>query len=358
MGRKTDVGVLSIFATMDTTQFSQALKKTGQQAKAWSVKIRGNLNSISGSFTELNSKLSFISAGMASVGASVTGVAQAMKLAFSGSAADAEALQMTLERLPFGFGEVARWAKEAMIAIGLFRHEVEELSATMEGVQDLTQQAFQQMLDVDQYKLDTETFIEKLFPKEFASKLESEIARFESIDEKLIQEQFKLEELRQQTLTKIAETRKQMTGEGFFRSDYEEMEEQLEALNRLAGVQSKALRANHERQALLWKHAQKAITKIEAEEAKKRAEAEAKRMERIKRIRDRMHAQESRVRKMQTAPMTGATETITTAVGAIKIRDESRTAAMQRAQLEELKKETDILRDIHRELQDAGGALT
>ena len=56
--------------------------------------------------------------------------------------------------------------------------------------------------------------------------------------------------------------------------------------------------------------------------------------------------------------MTGATETITTAVGAIKIRDESRTAAMQRAQLEELKKETDILRDIHRELQDAGGALT
>jgi len=358
MGRKTDVGVLSIFATMDTTQFSQALKKTGQQAKAWSVKIRGNLNSISGSFTELNSKLSFISAGMASVGASVTGVAQAMKLAFSGSAADAEALQMTLERLPFGFGEVARWAKEAMIAIGLFRHEVEELSAAMQSVQSLTQQAFDQMLDVDKYRQDTDSFIEKLFPKQFESRLDKEGDRLSNILEDLIQEQFKLEDKRKETLDKIAETRLKLTSGGLEHQEMFGLEEQLKALQRLNNVQSEALRANAERQQRAEREGMKALARIREEEAKKQEAEEAKRMERIKRIRDRMHAQESRIRKMQTAPMTGATETITTAVGAIKIRDESRTAAMQRAQLEELKKETDILRDIHRELQDAGGALT
>ena len=157
-----------------------------------------------------------------------------------------------------------------MIAIGLFRHEVEELSDTMKGVQDLTQQAFSQMLDVDQYKLDTETFIERLFPKEFASKMESEIARYNSIQEKLIQEQFKLEELRQETLSKIAETRKQMTGEGFFRSDYEEMEEQMKALDRLAGVQSKALRANYDRQERVRIEGIKARARIREAEANPR----------------------------------------------------------------------------------------
>ena len=358
MGRKTDVGVLSIFATMDTSQFSQALKKSGQQAKSWAVTVKGQLNSISGSFTELQSKLSLFTGAMSLIGGAVTAVAKGIKLAFSGSAEDAESLQKTLEALPLGFGEVARWTKEGIVALGLFKTEVEELSEVLIQTRDNYQQAMDEMVDLDKYQKDTEAFIENLFPKQFASKLESEMARFESIEEKLIQEQFKLEELRQKTLSKIAETRKQMTGEGFFRSDYEEMEEKLKSLEVLSQVQSKALRANHARQVEFAKNAAKALAKIEAEEAEKRAEDEARRMEKLKSIRERLARQESKIRKMHGKPMTGATETITTAVGAIKIRDESRTAAMQRAQLEELKKETDILRDIHRELQDAGGALT
>ena len=53
----------------------------------------------------------------------------------------------------------------------------------------------------------------------------------------------------------------------------------------------------------------------------------------------------------------GATQTVSTAIGAIKIGDESQTRALQQAQLAELRKETQILEDIRQNISRSGGAL-
>jgi len=402
MGTKTDVGVLSIFATMDTTQFSKALKETGQKTKAWSLKVRGNLNTIGSSFTELQSKLSFFSGALSGVGAAVTGFSQAWKLAMTGSVEDAEALQATLEALPFGFGEVARWAKKAIEALGLFKYEIEGLHGAEDAVNKIAESMFKMHLETLNMAEANKKFFEKVFPEEYATKAEARAAELGEVEKGLIeQRQAHVEamELTQKKLDRIEGelSKTAMKGVNIGQANIFEVdaliakqralqakEEEAKVLRGMQLAEEKRLQAllAKEREFLKLKHEdlekirneeeaerqeatrkeQEDLTKKLADEAKKKEAArvaEAKRKasaltawrKKEAAINKKMLSQQEKVAKLSGMQMTGATESISTAVGSIKIRDESRTRALQQAQLAELKKETQILQDIHQELK-------
>tara|TARA_R100000781_G_scaffold71377_1_gene44766 strand:+ start:5967 stop:7196 length:1230 start_codon:yes stop_codon:yes gene_type:complete len=402
MGNKTDVGVLSIFATMDTTQFSKALKETGQKSKAWSLKVRGNLNTIGSSFTELQSKLSFFSAGLSGVGAAVTGFSQAWKLAMTGSVEDAEALQATLESLPFGFGEVARWAKKAIEALGLFKYEIEGLHGAEEAVNKIAESMFNMHLETLNMAEANKKFFEKVFPEEYATKAEARAAELGEVEKGLIEQRkahAEAMELTQKKLDRLEAELSKTDIKGFnigqaniFEADAllakqrarQAKLEEAKVLRSMQQAEEKRLQAllAKEREFLKLKHEdlekirneeeaerqeatrkeQEDLTKKLADEAKKKEAAraaEAKRKasaltawrKKEAAINKKMLSQQEKVAKLSGMQMTGATESISTAVGSIKIRDESRTRALQQAQLAELKKETQILQDIHQELK-------
>ena len=72
---------------------------------------------------------------------------------------------------------------------------------------------------------------------------------------------------------------------------------------------------------------------------------------------EKMARQVKKVQEMKGQQLTGATVTIDTALGAMKLADEAQSIAIQRKHLEATQEEVKILNDIRRELAQTVGVL-
>lgn len=356
MGRKTDIGVLSTYMTADTRDFTKALGRASGQAKVFKMKVQGSINAIGGSFTELNSKLSFISGAGSATFAGVTAGIQGFNLAMEPTAANAEKLQATLESFPLGFGEMARLARIALETTGAFRVEVEQLDAATQKMLDSTTRALKSVRESEAIDKKTGSLMDQLFeltadPKEI---IERDFRRARSA----IQDQVK------GIRAEIAKLDPFDEAQGYeimgHNKVIDALHKQLDIMEKISDQKQATI---YEQQLQSWLDEDAAakaerLRKIEAERLKVEKE-QTKALKERQKLEKAIAAQEERVRLAESQTWTGATATISTAIGSMKVGAESQTLAIQKRIMEETAKEVSILQDIRQTLKDQGtGALT
>ena len=376
MGRRTDVGVLSILATMDSSQFTKALDKTGQKTKAWAVRIKGTMNSIGGSVTELNSRISFLAGSMEMGIKTVTGLRQAAEMLFAPSVENAEALQKTLESMPMGIGAVVSAMRQLQEVFFELSDEGKKLREELTFWDEQTEAMGKTMARMQEArKLQTETT--NIRRDMFRGELSEELKAREALQEKvkkleLDSQRAKLKQAQKELsdfLAKVAADPDSWRNNAFQRETQQQLESAVKAEQQLMDALKERERAlvkvfEKERAAAAAK--KKAAAEELALEKRREAAAEklanaldrrAKALKELETMRKAYEKQSQTVAGLRAQQAAGATQTVSTAIGAIKIGDESQTRALQQAQLAELRKETQILEDIRQKISRSGGAL-
>ena len=376
MGRKTNVGVLSILATMDSTQFVKALDKTGQKAKSWAVRVKGSMNSIGGSVTELNSRISFLAGSMEMGIKTVTGLRQAAEMLFAPSVENAEALQKTLESMPMGIGAVVSAMRQLQEVFFELSDEGKKLREELTFWDEQTEAMGKTMARMQEArKLQTETT--NIRRDMFRGELSEELKAREALQEKvkkleLDSQRSKLKQAQKELsdfLAKVAADPDSWRNNAFQRETQQQLEAAVKAEQQLMDALKERERAlvkvfEKERAAAAAK--KKAAAEELALEKRREVAAEklanaldrrAKALKELETMRKAYEKQSQTVAGLRGQQAAGATQTVSTAIGAIKIGDESQTRALQQAQLAELRKETQILEDIRQKISRSGGAL-
>jgi len=364
MGRRTDVGILSMFATMDTSQFTKALDKTGQKTKAWAVRIKGTMNSIGGSVTELNSRISFMAGSLEMATKMTTGLKQASDLFFEPTAANAEALQKTLESMPMGIGAVASAFRQLLESFqsDYFSDFEKLINTQVEQQSDAANQLMKKREEMRDIEKGTAKILSDLRMKDIT---ETEKAFVEySKSRAALDEEGHKKRLEQAK----AELAAFDWGEASFKYDDHTASTQERLLKQEVKTQQQMVNAIKAREDALFQVYDARRKELEQErqakeEAEQRAEFEKKqaqaleaRAKKAKELQSLMKSygkQQEKIAGLRGQQAAGATQTVSTAIGAIKIGDESQTRALQQAQLSELKKETQILKDIRNKIGNA-----
>lgn len=353
MGRKTDVGVLSIYVTGDTKDFQKALSKTAGKAVAFKAVLQGSLNSIKGSFTELMSKLSFLAQGFRGVldGANILG--QGISLAFDPTANKAAKLEELLFRLPFGFGEVGRSFANLLATTGAFNSEVEKLSINEARVLDslMNQMAIRKRLHAVQDS------IFKLTADELdIIDMEADNAILPIIEDlRLLENQ--IDSMREADVL----------GRTGSAEAFGALHRQVKEYRLLIKTQEQLFQLRKDE--LIEKRREASIAqdladkqKQDTKEINEQVRQEANRNKAIRerqKLEKAIATQQERVRQSESQNWTGATATISTAIGSMKVGVESQTLAIQKRIMEETTKEVNILQDMRTIMQNQGaGALT
>lgn len=368
MGRRTDVGILSMFATMDTSQFTKALDKTGQKTKAWAVRIKGTMNSIGGSVTELNSRISFMAGSLEMATKMTTGLKQASDMFFEPTAANAEALQKTLESMPMGIGAVASAFRQLLESMqGDYFSEFERLiNAQVEQQANAMDQLIKKRLEMRDMEKDTATILSDLRMKDI-SETEKAFVEYHKKRAALDEEGHKkrLEQAKAELAAfdwaQVSYEFDNETADTAERTLKQEVMIQQEMVNAIKAREDALFQVYAARRKELEQERQaKEEAEQRAEFEKKQAQALEARAKKAKELQDLMKSygkQQEKIAGLQGQQAAGATQTVSTAIGAIKIGDESQTRALQQAQLAELRKETQILEDIRQNISRSGGAL-
>lgn len=349
MGARSLVGVLGMYATMDTSQFTAALKQSGNRAKAWAFKVKGGMNSISGSVTELSAKLGVVAQGLKFAQTSILGAADAFKLFTSrGVKADEayDSLVKTLRTMPAGLGEI-------------FGSTHDWMDAYLYG--DLVAQG--------------KRFSEQAkIQEERAKRLNDEIKQTLSMRKELIKlEQKRMivasgdpdEAIRYDYKNRLDAMREEMRGirrsglspqrQKLYREQYLE---QLRLLNQITDERLDA--ASLARTELEQAKKVTEQLKLQSDYVKTAAEAEKQALDTAKSLgslRDRINKQQTRVD--QSGGFQGTTYTLQTALGSYKVANEAQTLVIAKQALREQQEEVKVLNEIKKEMIDVvGGILT
>ena len=356
MGRKTDIGVLSTYMTADTRDFTKALGRASGQAKVFKMKVQGSINAIGGSFTELNSKISFFGSAAAGAFGVGAGAIEGFNLALEPTAANAEKLAETLGKLPMGIGEATRMLEMFIRATGVFEVQVEQLDAATQKMLDSTTRALKSVRESEAIDKKTGSLMDQLFeltadPKEI---IERDFRRARSA----IQDQVK------GIRAEIAKLDPFDEAQGYeimgHNKVIDALHKQLDIMEKISDQKQATI---YEQQLQSWLDEDAAakaerLRKIEAERLKVEKE-QTKALKERQKLEKAIAAQEERVRLAESQTWTGATATISTAIGSMKVGAESQTLAIQKRIMEETAKEVSILQDIRQTLKDQGtGALT
>jgi len=356
MGRKTDVGVLSVYMTADTKDFSHALKKSGQDSKAWAVSIKSQMNILKGSYTELLSKISLMAQGLAFGFSAAASSAAGFKYLLSGATKDLEEFRRVMFSTPIA-GEIFRQVDMMTNAVYDLFVATEKLTEAEERRSKLMTQALDNRRKMLEYEQQTakirREYLQETMDKgswlslqmyEDVSALELELAAARD----------KLDADRKAALEAAG------SGDGVTKSAtaaaYTDSKRQIALIE----DRIKAVRALYEAKLDGIHSASRAETEarrkaLQEEEQATRKSEELARQSLRRTLTDRMAAQ---VKAMESlGGWVGATHTVSTGYGSMKIADESQTRAIQLRQLEKMKEQTSILADIRQELHDAGGVL-
>lgn len=356
MGRKTDVGVLSVYVTGDTKDFQNALGRASGQAAKFKMKMKGSMNAISGSFTELNSKIGFFGSAAAGAFGVGAGAIEGFNLALKPTAANADKLAETLGKLPMGIGEATRMLEMFIRATGVFEVQVEQLDAATQKMLDSTTRALKSVRESEAIDKKTGSLMDELFkltadPKEI---IERDFRRARSA----IQDQVK------GIRAEIAKLDPFDEAQGYeimgHNKVIDALHKQLDIMEKISDQKQATI---YEQQLQSWLDEDAAakaerLKKIEAERLKVEKE-QTKALKERQKLEKAIAAQQERVRLAESQTWTGATATISTAIGSMKVGAESQTLAIQKRIMEETAKEVSILQDIRQTLKDQGtGALT
>ena len=355
MGRKTDIGVLSTYMTADTRDFSKALGRASGQAKVFKMKVQGSINAIGGSFTELQSKVGFIAGAVGGAFGVGTAAIEGFGLAMNPTAANAEKLAETLGKLPMGIGEATRLFEGFIRATGIFKVEVEELDAATQKMLDSTTKALATVRRSEAIDKQTGSLMDQLFnltadPKAII-KRDFEKAR-DAIRMEVKGIRVEMDRLRK---------------EGPQGYEFRALEKEVNALNKkenaLKAIADQKSKTIYKSQLQGWLDADavtkaEKLRKIEAERLKVEKE-QSKALKERQKLEKAIATQQERVRQSESQNWTGATATISTAIGSMKVGVESQTLAIQKRIMEETTKEVNILQDMRTIMQNQGaGALT
>ena len=356
MGRKTDIGVLSTYMTADTRDFTKAQGRASGQAKVFKMKVQGSINAIGGSFTELNSKISFFGSAAAGAFGVGAGAIEGFNLALEPTAANAEKLADTLGKLPMGIGEATRMLEMFIRATGVFEVQVEQLDAATQKMLDSTTKALATVRRSEAIDKETESIMDQLF-------------KLTADPKEIIQRDF--EKARDAIRSQIKNIKREMesldqygAAEGY---EYRALQKEIDSLiakeKALKDVSDAKQNEIYQTQKQAWFDEERAQTlKRQTEERKNQLKLEKEQTNALKerqKLEKAIAAQEERVRLAESQTWTGATATISTAIGSMKVGAESQTLAIQKRIMEETAKEVSILQDIRQTLKDQGtGALT
>ena len=355
MGRKTDIGVLSTYMTADTRDFTKALGRASGQAKVFKMKVQGSINAIGGSFTELNSKISFFGSAAAGAFGVGAGAIEGFNLALEPTAANAEKLADTLGKLPMGIGEATRMLEMFIRATGVFEVQVEQLDAATQKMLDSTTKALATVRRSEAIDKQTGSLMDQLFnltadPKDII-KRDFDRAR------NAIRDQVK--GIRDE-MSRLSEEGPEGYERRAFQQEIDALFKQLDIMEKIHDQKRATI---YEQQLQSWldedavaKAAR--LKKIEDERLKTQKEQSRILKERQK-LEKAIAAQQEKVRLAESQNWTGATATISTAIGSMKVGSESQTLAIQKRIMEETAKEVSILQDMRTIMQNQGaGALT
>ena len=349
MGVRSLVGVLGMYATMDTSQFIAALKSSGAKAKAWAFKVKGGMNSISASVTELNAKLGIVAQGLKFAQTSILGGADAFKLFTSrGVEADEayDSLVKTLRTLPAGLGEIFGsthdWVDEALYG---------DLYTQAKRMGEMAESQNKKAERLNAEIKDTLSMRQELL------KLEQQrnIVASGDPDAAILME---YENRLRAIVAERQAMRRQYGGTARGQELVKQYSEQIALLKRITTEQLSA--AGLER--LKESQSQKAVEQLEkqAEQQRQMLETERQSLETAKKLtslRERLIKQQTRV---DTAGgFQGATYTLQTALGSYKVANEAQTLVIAKAALREQQEEVKVLNEIKKEISEvAGGVLT
>ncbi len=356
MGRKTDVGVLSVYVTGDTKDFQNALGRASGQAAKFKMKMKGSMNAISGSFTELNSKIGFFGSAAAGAFGVGAGAIEGFNLAMEPTAANAEKLADTLGKLPMGIGEATRMLEMFIRATGVFEVEVEQLDAATQKMLDSTTKALSTVRRSEAIDKQTGSIMDQLF-------------KLTADPKEIIQRDF--EKARDAIRTQVKGIRSEMRNlnqygdaEGYeFRALQKEIDALVRKEDALKKVADQRKADIYEQQLQSWLDEDNAtraerLRKIEVERLKVEKQ-QTKALKERQKLEKAIAAQQEKVRLAESQTWTGATATISTAIGSMKVGAESQTLAIQKRIMEETAKEVSILQDMRTIMQNQGaGALT
>ena len=349
MGARSLVGVLGMYATMDTSQFTAALKSSGARAKAWAFKVKGGMNSISASVTELNAKLGIVAQGLKFAQTSILGGADAFKLFTSrGVEADEayDSLVKTLRTLPSGLGEIfgsthdwfdeffwgETYAQERRLAelADTQRKNAERLNSEIRDTLSMRQELL---------KLEQQRNI-------VASGDPDEAIRYDYQNRLNAMR----DEMRGIQRSDLSPRRKQE-----FRKQFVE---QLKLLNQITDERLDAAQLAREEA----EQSQRLTDQMQRQENYRKTALEAERQsletaKKLTSLRERLIKQQTRV---DTAGgFQGATYTLQTALGSYKVANEAQTLVIAKAALREQQEEVKVLNEIKKEISEvAGGVLT
>ena len=355
MGRKTDIGVLSTYMTADTRDFTKALGRASGQAKVFKMKVQGSINAIGGSFTELNSKISFFGSAAAGAFGVGAGAIEGFNLALEPTAANADKLAETLGKLPMGIGEATRMLEMFIRATGVFKVEVEQLDAATQKMLDSTTKALATVRRSEAIDKQTGSLMDQLF--ELTADPKDIIQRDFDRARNAIRDQVK--GIRAE-MSRLSDEGPEGYEHRAFQKEIDALFKQLDIMEKIKSQKQQTINQEQIEGWIAEEAAAKAerLKKIEDERLKTQKEQTRILKERQK-LEKAIAAQQEKVRLAESQNWTGATATITTAIGSMKVGSESQTLAIQKRIMEETAKEVAILQDIRQTLKDQGtGALT
>lgn len=349
MGARSMVGVLGMYATMDTSQFTAALKQSGNRAKAWAFKVKGGMNSISGSVTELNAKLGVVAQGLKFAQTAILGGADAFRIFTSrGVKADEayDSLVKTLRTLPAGLGEI-------------FGSTHDWMDAYLYG--DLVAQgkrfSEQAKIQEERAKRLNDEMKQTLAMRKELKLLEQQRAIVASGDpDEAIRYDYqnRLEALQAERQA----MRRQYGGTTRGQQYAQEYARQLELLNQITDERLDAARLAREEEEQAKRVADQLKRQQEYRKSALQAETQAlATAKNLESLRDRINKQQARVDS--SGGWQGTTHSLQTAMGSIKVANEAQNIVLAKQALKEQQEEVKILNEIKKEMIDVvGGILT
>lgn len=356
MARRSDVGVLSMYATMDTKDFTRSLKETGKRTAAFSVSMKGHFNSIGSSITELSSKLGLVSQAMRTVGIAAVVAKDAFKLlsATGDEAANIfEHMDQVLRKMPFGLGEVYALASDN----SPFREVTKATEEWGKAMEETRRQA-EALADIKIGYIGSEEAM-----REELKYLRKRNRTIGTADEELYQRQFALERkllaLRRKADATIEQVGPARAAE--IEASYERQKKLLKEMFRVEHINLNKKRKTDEAAKLFADDLRRAAEEqraLETDRLRKLAD-EKKIQEQLLSLEKQRAKQAGRVSDAQAGGFTGATTTVSTAIGAYKVADEARTLQIAKEHLKETQREVELLREIKTEIiETVGGVLS
>ena len=353
MARKSDVGVMSVYVTADTKQFEHGLAKSGKTAKSFSMKVKGSMNSIGSSFTEMGSKITLMGDAMRFVGGGVASFINLFDaLTKSGEAAEAamERFRETVTTLPFGIGELVKLGE--MLADATYNKQNIENEIFAAAQATFQEKALKEVERKNAYLAKVQEDRKRL------AYIKDERRWAGTTSEDIRKEQRKLD----QAVDRLrAET--EVALKGAHDSHRKEIIEAYKVRKKILQeefYETQRLASKRLANARAWdeiKHAKEDAAKAAAEQLDIETKSLTINKERAKLI-EQEAKQAAAVAKTRAAMgFTGAVDVIDTALGAVKIADQSRNQKLQTQQLNELKVQTDILSGIRSRIGASEGVM-